>query len=67
MKNINKSTLVLTLCLLFVSSITFAFQFTLPGEDPGGGNGTGIDTPINFLVYLGMAVGAFFGYNKLKK
>lgn len=65
MKTFNKSTILFTIFLLFITSISFAQgDFGLPGSEEGGG--TGIDAPIDFLIYFGIAIGSIFGYNKFK-
>ncbi|GEM_PF-3153551 len=65
MKNFKNSSCIALVIILFTSAgDVFASDFPLPGGD--GDTGTGIDVPINGLIYLAMAVGGYLGFKNLK-
>lgn len=53
------------LVLFFVGLTNILAQPTLPGQGPGGGNVE--DTPIHFLVYPLLILGAYLGFKFFNK
>lgn len=62
MKN---SKLILICLFMLMSASVFSQTGGIPGFGSDGEGGTGVDVPINGLLYIAMAVGGYLGARKV--